>query len=304
MTENSKGQGAAGEKATVHQGRGSVTTSDRLELVWQSWVPPGHQGIIVIIHGLAEHGGRYRETAEALAANGWGVYTGDLRAHGLSSDPPRAGRVHVNRFEDYFLDVDAFMDLARRNHPAMPLFLLGHSMGGLITIRYALDRPEGLSGVIISSPALGIHPESKPPVVLRIMVSILSRLAPRLRVPSDLDTNAISRDPDVVKAYIDDPLISQKVSTRWYAEFLKSMAKAHAGAASLRIPMLLMQSGADRLVDPDAPGRWKEAAPDGMVELVVWEGLYHEMLNEPEKEQVRARLLEWLQLQLPAVTQE
>jgi len=107
----------------------------------------------------------------------------------------------------------------------------------------------------------------------------------------------------VVKAYIDDPLVSQKVSTRWYNEIMKSMRKAHEGAASLRIPMLLMQSGADRLVDPAAPGRWAKAAPDGLVDLVVWDGLYHEMLNEPEKDKVRARLLEWLDARLPGSTE-
>jgi len=299
MSENSQAPANPGEAGEIQHNRGRVTTADQLELVWQSWAPAEPRGVITIIHGLAEHGGRYQETAEALATNGWVVYTGDLRAHGLSSDPPRAGRVHVNRFEDYFLDVDAFMDLARKGHPGMPVFLLGHSMGGLITIRYALEKPEGLAGAVISSPALGTHPEFKPPWFLKLMVSVLSRLAPRLRVPSDLDTNAVSRDPEVVKAYIDDPLISQKVSTRWYAEILKSMAIAYEDAASLQIPMLLIQSGADRLVDPEAPGRWKEAAPDGMVELVVWDGLYHEMLNEPEKEQVRSRLLKWLQDQLP-----
>ena len=304
MSENSQAPANPGAAGEVQHAQGRVTTADQLELVWQSWAPASPRGAITIIHGLAEHGGRYQETAEALAANGWAVYCGDLRAHGLSSDPPRAGRVHVNRFEDYFLDVNAFVGLASKTHPGKPVFLLGHSMGGLITIRYALEKPEGLAGAIISSPALGTHPEFKPPWFLKLMVSVLSRLAPRLRVASDLDTNAVSRDPEVVKAYINDPLISQKVSTRWYAEILKSMTQAHEDAAALRIPILLMQSGADRLVDPAAPGRWKEAAPDGMVELVVWEGLYHEMLNEPEKEQVRARLLEWLQVQLPVATRE
>ena len=102
-----------------------------------------------------------------------------------------------------------------------------------------------------------------------------------------------------MKAYTDDPLVSSKVSTRWYAEAMKAMVKAQEAAPTLSIPMLLMQSGADRLVDPDAPRRWSEAAPDGLVELVVWEGLYHEMLNEPEKDQVRAKLLDWLQRQAP-----
>lgn len=275
-----------------HHGR--VKTADQLDLVWQSWTPASASGVIVIIHGLAEHSGRYRQTAEFLSASGWAVYACDLRAHGLSPDPPKAGRVHVDRFEDYFRDVDALIGLASEKHKELPLYLLGHSMGGLISIRYALENPAGLAGAIVSSPALGTHPEFQPPLLLKLMVSILSRLAPRLLVASDLDTQAISRDPDVVKAYIDDPLVSKKVSTRWYGETMKSIKKAHRDAASLRIPMLLMQSGADLLVDPDAPGRWAKAAPEGLVELVVWEGLYHEMFNEPEKDRVRSRLLEWL----------
>jgi lysophospholipase len=252
---------------------------------------------VVIIHGLAEHGGRYRETAEFMSANGWLVYTCDLRAHGLSPDPPGAGRVHVNRFDDYFKDVDAMLDLVKEKHSGLPIYILGHSMGGLIAISYALKKPQALAGAIISSPALGTHPQFKPPLFLKIVVGILSRLAPRLLVDSGLDTQAICKDPQVVKAYQDDPLVSQKVSARWYSEITKSMSAAHKNAGSLSIPMLLMQSGADRLVDPAAPGRWATAAPPGRVELVVWDGLYHEMINEPEKDQVRSKILEWLNQQ-------
>jgi alpha-beta hydrolase superfamily lysophospholipase len=274
--------------------RGRVQTVDQLDLVWQSWAPETPRGVVIIIHGLAEHGGRYHETAGFLSTKGWAVYACDLRAHGLSPDPPKAGRVHVNRFTDYAHDVDAMIGLVQIHHAGLPVFILGHSMGGLIAISYALEKPEALAGAIISSPALGTHPEFKPPLFLKIMVGILSRLAPRLLVDSGLDTQAICRDPQVVQAYIDDPLVSQKVSARWYSEITRAMKRAHKNAGSLRIPMLLMQSGADRLVDPAAPGRWAGLTPPGLVELVQWEGLYHEMLNEPEKGQVRARILEWL----------
>lgn len=277
----------------VHQ-QGRVTTSDQLDLVWRSWTPVLPKGAIIIIHGLAEHGGRYWETAEFLAANGWAVYACDLRAHGLSPDPPGAKRVHVQRFTDYFRDVDALLALAKQNHEALPVFILGHSMGGLISINYVLENPAKFSGAIISSPALGTHPDFKPPVFLRVLVSILSRLAPRLLFPSDLDTTMISRDPEVVKAYIDDPLVSDKVSARWYGEIIKAIKKANRNAPSLKVPMLLMQSGADRLVDPAAPARFANSTPAGLVEPVLWDGLYHEMFNEPEKDQVRHKVLEWL----------
>jgi len=286
----------SGPGITSHEGRRA--TADGLELHWRCWLPASPVGVIVIIHGLAEHGGRYRETAERFAAKGWAVYAGDLRGHGRSPDVPGAGRVHVRRFVDYFLDVATFIEAARERHPALPLFLLGHSMGGLITISYVLQNPAGLAGAIISSPALGTHPEFKPPAILRLLVAVLDRLAPRLRFPSDLDTTAISRDPAVVRAYLDDPLVSQKVSARWYAEILRAIKRAHADAPRLQIPLLLMQSGSDRLVDPAAPARWAREAPAGRVELVSWQGLYHEMFNEPEKPQVRRRALDWLQQQL------
>ena len=292
MTEESADQ-ATGGGAPRYQ-RGRVRTDDQLDLVLQSWVPESPRGVVVIIHGLAEHGGRYQETAAALSAENWAVYAGDLRAHGLSPDVPGAGRVHVKRFTDYFRDVEAFLAEARKNHDSLPVFILGHSMGGLISISYVLERPEGINGAVISSPALGIHPDSKPPAWLKMMVGVLSAIAPRLRVASDLDTKLISRDPAVVQAYIDDPLVSEKVSVRWYREFIKAIARANRAAATLKVPMLLMQSGDDRLVNPAAPPAWAEAAPEGLVEQVTWGGLYHEMFNEPEKDTVRQHVLRWL----------
>ena len=305
MSEKTETPGSADvADVTWQEGRGAA--ADGLGLYWQSWVPARPTGVLVIIHGLAEHGGRYRETAEAFASNGWAVYAGDLRGHGRSSNVPGAGRVHVRRFTDYFLDVAAFTGLAREDYPGLPLFLLGHSMGGLITISYVLQQPERLAGAIISSPALGTHPDFKPPALLRLLVSVLDRLAPRMRFPSDLDTQAISRDPEVVRAYLADPLVSSKVSARWYAEILRSIKRAHDNASTLQRPMLLMQSGSDRLVDPAAPEQWARAAPQGLVEVVSWEGLYHEMFNEPEKLQVRRRAVDWLQQQVaqrPLATQ-
>jgi alpha-beta hydrolase superfamily lysophospholipase len=271
-----------------------IKTSDGLELFSQNWVPQTAVGAIVIIHGLAEHSGRYAATSKHLAGAGWAVYACDLRGHGLSPDGHKPGRVHVDKFSDYAQDVDALMKLAAKRHPGLPLIILGHSMGGLISITYALDKPDSLDGAIISSPALGTHPDYQPPLVLRLLVKVLSRLAPRALFKSNLDTNAISRDPQVVQTYISDPLVSEKVSARWFNSMMKAIVEANSRAESLRIPMLLMQSGDDILVDPAAPGRWAEATPNGLVELVVWDGLYHEMLNEPEQDQVRARITDWL----------
>ncbi len=272
-----------------------ITTSDNVELFWQSWRPEQPVGVIVLIHGLADHSGRYAATAEHFAQHGWVIYACDLRGHGLSSDGHKPGRVHVDDFDDYARDVDAILGLAREHHPKLPRVILGHSMGGLISLRYAIANPDVLDGAVITSPTLGAHPDAQLSNLLVLAVRFLSKVSPRMLFPSDLDASAVSSDPEVVKAYIGDALVSDKVSARWYTSFTRAMADIQDDAAELRIPTLLMQSGADTLVDPETTRRWAAKVPATNMEFVVWDGLYHEMFNEPEKDKVRVRVEEWLQ---------
>ena len=299
-------ENSSNQAPQVHHDSGTITSSDGVELFWQSWRPEQPSGLIVLIHGLADHSSRYAETATYFANHDWAVYAVDLRGHGLSSDGRSSdgassgpgsgpGRVHVNSFDDYAKDVDAIFGLARQRYPDLPLVILGHSMGGLVSLRYAIANADKLDGVVVSSPGLGAHPDTEPPLLLRLLVRILSRLAPRMLFPSDLDSSAVSRDPQVVSAYIADPLVSEKVSARWYMSITQAMADIQGRAPELRIPTLLMQSGADRLVDPEITRRWAAKVPPENLEFVVWDGLYHEMFNEPEKDQVRKRTVDWLQ---------
>lgn len=283
----------------VRHDSGRITTSDDIELFWQSWCPEQPVGVIVLIHGLADHSGRYAATAEYFAQHGWAIYACDLRGHGLSSDGHKRGRVHVDHFDDYARDVDAIIDLAREAYPDLMRVILGHSMGGLISLRYAIAHPEVLVGAIISSPALGTHPDTQLSKLLVLAVHFLSKVSPRMLFSSDLDTNAVSRDPEVVKAYIDDALVSDKVSARWYTSITRAMADIQGEATELNIPTLLMQSGADTLVDPATTRRWAAKVPAQNMEFVVWDGLFHEMFNEPEKDKVRAHVEEWLQKLVP-----
>jgi lysophospholipase len=157
-----------------------------------------------------------------------------------------------------------------------------------------LNHPDELHGAVISSPFMGPHPDARPPAILNLLVRLLVRIKPRLLFPSNLDSSAISRDSAVVRAYIDDPLVSEKVSARWYVEATKAIEELRGRAAELRIPTLLMVSGADRLVDPLVAPKWAEAVPDNLLKLVIWEGFFHEMFNEPEKDKVHACVLDWL----------
>jgi acylglycerol lipase len=278
---------------------GKLHTADGIELYWQSWQPQLTSGVIVLIHGLADHGTRYEQAGQFLASHGWAVYAVDLRGHGQSSDGHQRGRVHVDHFSDYASDVSAIISHAKQRHPDVPLVILGHSMGGLISLSYALNHPDELDGAVISSPLLGAHPDARPPAILNLLARLLAHIKPRLLFPSNLDSSAISRDPAVVRAYIDDPLVSEKVSARWYVELTKAMEDLRGRAAQLQIPTLLMVSGNDRLVDPLAAPLWAEAAPDKLLKLVVWDELFHEMFNEPEKDKVHACVLDWLSHHFP-----
>ncbi len=280
----------------VHRETGTTRAKDGVELFWRAWIPSSPRGAMVVVHGLGEHSGRYGATAERLTRMGLAVWAPDLRGHGRSPGI----RVHVERFDEYLEDTDAALALAASRHPKLPLFLLGHSMGGLVALRHLLHRPGAASAAVISSPALGTHPRFEPNAFTKGAARVLSRVAPRLLIASNLDATCLSRDRSVVEAYLADPLVSRKVSARWYTEIVAAMGDVRARAASVRTPVLLMQSGDDVLVDPEATRGWAGAAPAERVEFVWWHGFYHEMFNEPEKDLVFGRVEAWLSRLLPA----
>lgn len=269
------------------------------ELFWQSWSPEGEpRAAFLFIHGLGEHSDRYAHVAQRLVTHGCVCLAFDLRGHGRST----GRRGHMARFDDYLADVDAARDaLVRQSSPTgqappVPLFLLGHSLGGLITLRYLLDKPEGVAGAVLSSPYLGDVPELAPPKLLDGIARLLSRLWPTVPFKTGIRPEFVSRDPDVVRAYRDDPQIFDRVTPRFYTETRRTLTEVHAAAASWQLPLLLMVSGADQLVDPAATRRWAAAAPSRWVEYVEWEGFYHEMFNEPleDRERVFQRVEAWL----------
>ncbi len=185
--------------------------------------------------------------------------------------------------------------MVRGRHPELPVVVVGHSHGGLIVLRYALASPEGLPGMVVNSPFLAIHPSVRPSAVKAWAARIFVHLVPGLLQPSMVDPSGVSRDPAVVDAYKNDPLVSRTLSLGWYRALLEAQADVMARAALLRVPTLIMASGADRLVDVEATRRFVAGAPAELVEFVEWKGLYHESFNEPEKEQVFGRMESWLE---------
>jgi lysophospholipase len=274
----------------------TLASRDGLRLHLTRWRPAEPRAALVLLHGLAEHAGRYRHVADHFVAGGYAVDVPELRGHGRSPGP----RVHVERFDEFVDDADAARDRLAAEHPTLPLFLIGHSQGGLVALRAALRRPAGLAGVVVSSPLLGTHPSVGPGPLLAAAARVLHAVLPALRLPNHVDPRVLSRDPAVGSAYARDPLVSRRVSPRWYFETLRAIADTHARAGELAVPALVMLSGDDRLLDTAAMLRWVRAAPRELVESVCWDGFFHEMFNEPERERVFARMDAWLERRLAA----
>ena len=254
-----------------------------------AWTPEGDaRAVIVLAHGLAEHSGRYDAVARTLTDAGYAVHAIDLVGHGRS--PGR--RCHVNRFEDYVASIIRLAHHARAQHPGVPLFMLGHSMGGLVATHALLSDPELFAGGLLSGPA--ILPTKAPPAWQMMIGRILSRLLPTAGL-LQLDASLVSRDPEVVARYQSDPLVhSGKISARLANELFEAMAQARDRAGDLRMPLLIQHGSADSLTAPAGSRLLADRAGSGDVALHEYDGLYHEIFNEPERERVLGDLLAWL----------
>ena len=266
----------------------SLATADGVNLAGRSWMPAQAEAVIAVVHGIAEHGGRYAWLAQQACALGLGVVTVDLRGHGRSPGE----RSYVERFDDYLLDVDALWARAGELAAGRPMFLMGHSMGGAIALRWAAQRRQSMAGLILSSAALKIG--SDVPRLLIALAPLLSRWLPHLR-GTRLDPALISNDSTQVAAYMNDPLVSLKAPpARTGAELLAAMDVNRTAAAGLALPVYLFHGDADRLTDPDGSREIYAAWGGADKTLRLWPGSRHETLNDLEREAVAAELLAWV----------
>lgn len=256
----------------------------------QAWLPEREPSVVLVIsHGLAEHGGRYAELAARLVAHGHAVYALDHRGHGRSTGE----RANIGRFSYLVSDLGAFVGRAQRQHPDATTFLIGHSMGGAIALASVLRNPGGLKGLVLSAPALAAG-EAVPPLK-GLLVRLLSRFAPNTGALT-LPASAISRDPAVVRAYESDPLVFRgAIPARTLVELLEAMAGFPDAAPKLKIPVLVQHGTADRLV-PLAAARplYERLGSPKLRTIRLYEGLFHEAYNEPERDQVVADLESWI----------
>ena len=271
----------------------TLTTADGLVLHLHHWLHDTPRGTVLIVHGLGEHAGRHAAVAAALNGWGWRVVAHDHRGHGRSG----GDRGRIDRDDALLDDLALVVDTVRAAHPGR-LVLLGHSMGGLIASRFVAEalqpQPAAWSrevdALVLSSPALAADTNA----AQKLLLASLGRLAPDLAVGNGLKPEWVSRDAAVVKAYLADPLVHDRITPRLARFILAGGELVRSLAPRWRVPTLLMWAGADRCVAPRGSAEFAAAAPAHVVQARCFEGLAHEIFNEPERAQVIARLGEWI----------
>jgi alpha-beta hydrolase superfamily lysophospholipase len=244
-------------------------------------------GTVLIVHGLGEHAGRYAQVAADLNSWGYNVCSYDQVGHGESAGA-RGDLPHAMRLQDDLADV---VDTVRRQMLAQePLIILGHSMGGVVAADFARQKARRIEGLILSSPALdpGLN------MVESFLVSTVPRFAPHLRLGNGLKPQYLCRDKTVVAAYLQDPLVHDRISTSLASYIATQGAHCIAAAAQWSTPTLLVYAGADHLVSPAGSRAFAAAAPAKIVQSQCFDAMYHEILNDPERGQVLAVVRRWL----------
>lgn len=277
----------------IQEQSGFLAARDGIRLFWRSWAPDESKGSILLVHGTNEHMGRYLHVVEYFTGQGFAVYAFDQRGHGQSEGT----RCYVDRFDQYLEDLHQFVQTV----PAEPKpIMVGHSLGGLIAFRYALAYPDTIQALAISSPMFAV--KAKPNPVVKALLPAITRFFPRLQIPANLPEQ-ICRDPEVVRAYTEDPLVWKKVTPRWFAECTSAAEALHQGLCqSMRTPVLFLQAGDDLLVDAEVTRAIYELVPHGQKAFKLYPGKYHEIFNDPGREAVFGDIMAWIEQKAPAST--
>ncbi|MGD8189967.1 alpha/beta hydrolase [Brevibacillus ginsengisoli] len=266
-----------------------------MELFYRDWITDEAKGTILLIHGTSEHSGRYEHVAEFLVLHGYNVVTGDLPGWGRS--PGLKG--HIESFKQYLDAVATWLHMAQAKLPrSLPFFVMGHSLGGLVATRFIQEyaHPEQISGCILTSPCLKLKMDV--PAWKASLAGLLDKVWPTLRMGNEIAPNHVTRDPKMQVQYNIDPLNFKKVSVRWFNELQREMKNANERVKRMNLPLLVLQAGSDCLIDPVGIEKFVGQVPHEDRTFTAFPGLYHEVLNEPERDQVLQCLIEWLDSQV------
>lgn len=261
------------------------------QLFRRAWLPEAPERVMLIVHGFGEHCGRYEEIASWFARRGFAVHAFDQRGHGRTPGP----RGHVDRFEVFLDDLGGFLVFVASAHPDLPRVLLGHSMGGLVATAFVCARQPAIDRFVVSGPALALAPG-----VSRSRLTLarwMRRILPRLSMEAGLDLDGLSRDPEVAQRYVADPLVHGRVTAAFGAGMMDTQLRTASSAARVHVPMLLLHGEDDPLCAVQGSRDFFQGLPRDRVPgsaIKTYPNLRHEIFNEPERVQVYADLLGWL----------
>jgi len=267
---------------------GTFIGSSNNELFFQKWETDSAKLKLVIVHGLGEHSGRYGNIIKKLDGRKVSIYSYDHRGHGRSAGK----RGHIDSFADYINDLNIFIDHVRLQDDSLPIVLMGHSLGGLIAMRYALEYPGKFSALVLSSAAL--VPAVNVPEWQKKMGGVFNVIYPSLLQSNNLNARDISHDEDVVKAYMKDPMVHDRVSIRFFFEIMKTKDECLGRAQELSMPLLVFHGTGDRIVSYTGSQRIFESASSRDKKIFLFDGMFHETMNETNKDDVLGKVTHWI----------
>lgn len=267
----------------------SLSESNENGIYYRQWETDREpHAAILLVHGLGEHCQRYDAIAAHLNQANYSVFSMDLPNHGRSQGP----KGHIDSFDQFLNAVKTTLQHIQATHSGLPIFLLGHSMGGLIASRFLLDEQNHFAGAILSGPA--IESPAPPPAWQVGLMTLISKLFPKLGMLT-LDGSLVSRDPAVVKAYMDDPLVNDnKLSAKLIVELFRTMDEVKQGAAKISLPLLIMHGEADGLTAPSGSQWLHDNIASNDKTLKLYPELFHEIFNEPEAPSIYTEVVTWL----------
>jgi alpha-beta hydrolase superfamily lysophospholipase len=262
-------------------------TADALEIYAKHWQVENPKAVVCLLHGLGEHVNRYNHVAAFFAERGIATHGSDRRGHGQSAGK----RGHAPHLDALLNEVGQLVDFAGKTYPRVPLFLYGHSMGGNHALNFLLRKKPALRGVIATGSWIRL-PQA-PSAALIAFAKIMNKIAPTFAQSNGLDTNLLSKDPAVVKAYVADPLVHDRITVAMGLSMMEAAAWLDRFSGEIPAPLLLMHGADDRITDPQGSAGFAQRV-SGDVTCRLWEGLYHEIHHEPQQAQVLAFMVEWM----------
>ncbi|RNL66667.1 alpha/beta hydrolase [Zhongshania marina] len=276
----------------THQ-QSTLSSNSGCRIYTQNWQPSDEpKAVLILVHGLAEHSNRYMGIANYFTEQGYAVYALDHEGHGHS----QGLRGYINSFDDFLTTLDQYLNNIANQHPGKKLFLVGHSMGGVISSAYLLEHQQKLAGCILSGAALATGDVISP--LQKVVLNTLSKVLPKLPV-LQLEANDVCHDPAVVEAYKNDPhVFTGKIRVRLITEILRTADRVLKNAANISLPMLILHGGDDKMASPSGSEKLYAGISSSDKTLKIYPGLYHEIFLEPEKLEIYATIHTWLEQKL------